>query len=215
MWNRLRLPFLTLTCGGVLFVFAKLLFAPPAVRSYDPKPYTFTESVPLPNWQLQASQPLTSPEASHAELAAQRYQYRQADATLDIEMRYLSGSSKVRSFIDSYTTIPTDPTIRRSDKGYYGVLAHEDTAYLSACIPPRGDSTFTSQQFQQNALLHDIRPKRLASWWVGQQKLIDKRCLWTHLSTPIENNSVDAAYQILEEAWLPWLEWWQTNFPEL
>jgi cyanosortase A-associated protein len=130
-------------------------------------------------------------------------------------MRYLSANGEVKTYIDRYTSIPTDPTISKINSGFYGMVTHDETAYISACIPPRGNSTFTAQQFQQNALLHDIRPTRVIKWWLGQQKLVDQRCLWTHLSIPIDDGSAEDAYDVLEEAWTPWLKWWQSHFPEL
>ena len=208
-----RVPFLMLTCGSVLFVFAKLLLASPTVKSYAPNPFAFPESVPLPDWQLQASQSLNSSHPS--EFGAQQYRYQnpQSDTALGIEMRYLSGNGEVKSYIGRYTDIATDAEIRNSESGFYGLLTHKETAYLSSCIPPRGNSVFTAKQFQRNALLHDIRPTRTVKWWVGEQKLIDQRCLWVNLSTPIENGSANAAYNRLEEAWQPWLAWWQERFP--
>lgn len=208
-----RIPFLMLTCGGVFFVFAKLLLAAPTVKSYTPDPFAFPESVPLPEWQQHTSETLDSSHPS--EFGAQRYQYRKpkSDTALAIEMRYLRGNGEVKSYIGRYTEIATEPEIRNSDSGFYGLVTHEERAYLSTCIPPRGNSAFTAKQFQRNALMHDIRPIRAVKWWVGQQKLIDQRCLWVNLSTPIANGSVETAYERLEETWQPWLAWWQDYFP--
>lgn len=211
----LRVPFLMLACGGVVFVFAKLLLAPPTVKSYAPRPYTFPESVPLPNWTQQGSEPLDLPDSKSSVLAAHHYQYRQNEVTLQIKMRYLRGNGEVKGYLDNHTNIPTDPTIRKTEAGYYGVLTHDGTAYLSTCIAPRGRSSFTAKQFQRNALLYDPRPSRVLKWWLGQQRLIDQRCLWAHLSTPVENGSAEAAYDVLEAAWQPWLEEWQSRFPKL
>jgi len=103
--------------------------------------------------------------------------------------------------------------------GYYGVLTHEGKAYLSACINPRGESTVTEQQFRQSLYATDLQVGRILPWISGREPLLDRRCLWTLMSTPLpsgkntDSTASEAAYKTLEAAWFNWFRWWQPKFP--
>jgi cyanosortase A-associated protein len=77
-------------------------------------------------------------------------------------------------------------------------------AYLDACINSRGGSTFTEEQFRANRIQYDVQFNRLLPWLLGQQELRDQRCLWTHLSIPLNQSSPESSYHILENAWFSW-----------
>jgi cyanosortase A-associated protein len=111
--------------------------------------------------------------------------------------------------------------------GHYGVLTHKDAktqtsrAYLSACINPQGESTATEQQFTHN-LSKGWQPSQVGSWILGQKSLIDRRCLWTLMSVPVQTDSkaapatarsTEQAYKTLETAWVSWYQWWRENYP--
>jgi cyanosortase A-associated protein len=49
---------------------------------------------------------------------------------------------------------------------------------------------------------------------LGQEALLDKRCLWVYLSIPLRNSSPEEAYKTLEQAWFSWYQWWQPRFPK-
>jgi len=106
--------------------------------------------------------------------------------------------------------------------GHYGLVTHNGNAYLSACIHARGDSTVTEAQFTQNHYASDLKVSRILPWLLGQESLIDTRCLWTLMSIPLKPGSgsettisEETAYKTLETAWVPWHQWWQANFPPL
>ncbi|WP_157259733.1 hypothetical protein [Chamaesiphon minutus] len=48
---------------------------------------------------------------------------------------------------------------------------------------------------------------------MGRQTFRDSRCLWTLLSTPIDEAAPDATMKILETTGVNWIRWWQGNFP--
>lgn len=94
-------------------------------------------------------------------------------------------------------------------------FTHQQQAYLSACINPKGGSTFTSQQFDSNRIRYDFQFQRLLLWLFGREGLRDNRCLLTLLSTPLSQASPEAAYTTLEQAWFSLYKWWHSRFPKL
>lgn len=93
------------------------------------------------------------------------------------------------------------------------MYTYKQQAYLDACINPQGGSTFTSDLFDANRIRYDLQFARLLPWLLGHQELRDKRCLWTHLSIPLDRSSSDA-YVSLEQAWFSWHKWWSSRFPK-
>ena len=86
---------------------------------------------------------------------------------------------------------------------------------MTACINPRGISTVTPEQFNDNASDRAMDRAVIISWLLGQKDLRDRRCLWTLMSTPITTNSdLNVANQKLEKMWILWYEWWKPRFPE-
>ncbi|NEO99884.1 MAG: cyanoexosortase A system-associated protein [Symploca sp. SIO2E9] len=214
--KRLRIPFLTITCSGVLLVLGKLIVAPNS-NEYTAKPFVLPSEVPLTQWQSLPSQSLFTPIVWQPNLMTSRnYQYQQKDLSLDIEMRYLVPTSgNVKTLLQTYTAIPASTEIRHQEEvGFYYLLVDEQRAYLSSCINPRGKTTVTPQQFTENGNRHDLRLNRLLPWLMGEVQLRDRRCLWTNLSIPVEDTSPSEAYQILEKAWFSWYQSWQPRFPK-
>ena len=215
IWKQFRIPLLALTFSSVLLVLGKVILLPSAEKRTLTS-FVFPEAVPLPQWQLKASSPLPEPTEEHPELIAQKhYQYVQNDLPLNIEMRYLTDGN-LRQLMRKYTSISSSAVVRQHQGvGYYGLLVDRQRAYLSACINPQGGSTFTPQQFNQNRYLYDQRWQRILPWLLSQQSLPDQRCLWAHLSIPVQNSTPEAAYKKLENAWFSWHQWWQPHFPKL
>jgi len=207
----MRISGLAVTLAGVWFVFGKFLTDPTLGR---PTPYAFPQAVPLPNWQP-ASEPGTARNQ-------QRYRYIRGEETLVIEMRYLIDTNgDFKQFIKDHTSISAPATeilksVRyRDGVGFYGLSHYRGQAYLSACIPPMGQSTVTREQFRQTLAAHDRQPSRLLAWVLAQGDLRDRRCLWSHLSIPTTDRSPEAAYQELETTWFAWYRWWKPRFPSL
>lgn len=208
-----RVAILAVTISSALLVLAKVTLSPTTSR-YPVSSFTFPSVVPLPGWQKLPSTSLVTVKEHPEYLSGRSYQYSKAGVPLTIEMRYLNDTSgEVKSFLESYISIPSSPKLRyRTGTGFYGLFTHQQKAYLSSCINPSGGSTVTQRQFNQNRHTSDIQVNRLLLWLSGE-KLEDKRCLWTHLSIPLKS-SPSEAYQLLETAWFEWYQWWYPRFPK-
>jgi len=217
-WKQARIPFLVVIFGSVFFVLGKSILIPSVTKYSTTALFVFPAKVPLVGWQPLASRPLPESNSELLQAIAQKhYQYVRDGRILDIEMRYFTSTDgDVRSFIRSYTSLVPSLTVRQQEKiGFYGILVDRERAYLSACINPRGGSTVTDRQFKQNRYLYDVQFNRLLPWLLGQASLRDNRCLWAHLSVSLEKNSPETAYQLLENVWFSWYQWWHLRFPKL
>lgn len=230
-WKQIRLPLLAFNLLTAGFVLGKSLLDP---RMGQLTPFEFSPDVPLAQWQPLESKrlkPLPEPDTDGSILQVGRtYQYRQNDRLLDIEMRYvLRTKGEVDKFVKDHlkkenkkenlqpnqnekldATIGYEPEI-----GYYVLLADEERAYLSACINPRGESTFTQTQYKHNQDIYDTEFSRLLPSVLGREKWRDDRCLWTYMSMPLAGSTPQETYKLLEAAWFEWEKWWQPQFPKL
>jgi cyanosortase A-associated protein len=213
--KKFRVPILGITFSCAVLVLGKIILFPGSTKP-EFTPFVFPEKAPLAQWQLSASLPLPEPTAENPELFSQRgYQYSRNNQQLNIEMYYLV-LEYIPLNVKKWTKISSTNTIRhRQEVGFYGLGVDQQRAYLSSCINPRGGSTFTTEQFNQNRYFHDLRPQYLLSWLVGQNSLLDRRCLWVNLSVPLKDSTPESAYQVLENAWFSWYQWWQVRFPKL
>ena len=216
-WKKVRIWLLILSCSSTLLVLGKVILLPipdkPKVGAF-----IFPKEVPLAKWKLSATKQLPKPADEIPQLIALwHYQYTQKGQPLDIEMRYLQDNASVPKLIRSFYQASSTPIVRQHPGvGKYGLgVDKQNRAYLSACINPRGSSTFTQTEFITNRYLYDVRPDRLVNLMLGKELLLDKRCVWAHLSVPLNGSSPEAAYQVLENAWFDWHKWWQLNFPKV
>ncbi|WP_375491596.1 cyanoexosortase A system-associated protein [uncultured Nostoc sp.] len=216
-WEKNRIKFLALIFSTGMLVLGKVILFPNPVK---PKVNTFVfpEEVPLAKWQLSVSSPIESLTKENPNLVAEKhYRYVKNDLPLDIQMRYLQNlyNADIGAYIKQDFAV-TSPPVMRQQKGvgYYGVGVEKQKAYLSSCINPRGNSTFTHPQFRENRYFQDITFDRIMPLLQGKEALLDKRCLWVHLSIPLRKSSPEAAYQVLEQVWFSWYRWWQPRFPK-
>lgn len=214
--KNLRIPLLAVTLSCALLVLGKVIFNPTSSCNLV-NSFVFPVTVPLPGGQFLSSDVLgarTDKQPNY--LAGRRYQYLYAGVPLTIEMRYLNNTSgEIKDLLESYTSIPSSPQLRHQDKiGFYGLFTYQRKAYLSSCINSNGGSTVTQRQFNRNRHTYDNQINRILPWLLGQQKLEDKRCLWTVISMPIKSPSPDA-HRALEKAWFAWYQWWYPRFPQL
>jgi len=225
LWQRLRTPLLIFTFINVLFVFSRVLFDAD-IGKRKVTPFTFPATVPLPQWQQVASQPLPDrivEQEPYGKVAfpGKRYQYKKNDLLLNIDLRYElntvgDGQQAIANDLNLSFSPNRSPLLIRRDRqlGYYAVFVHQQRAYLNACINSRGGSTFTSSQFDANRWRYDFQPQRIALWLLGRQELRDNRCIWNHLSLPLKQ-PVPEAYSTLERAWFSWYKWWISRFPPI
>ncbi|MDJ0595141.1 MAG: cyanoexosortase A system-associated protein [Pleurocapsa sp. MO_226.B13] len=221
MKNQPRTILLIATAIAVALTLGKSIIAP-EVQSFQVADYTFPESLPLPQWKFSFSKPVNpnlvrSPASISGKfMAGKHYRYRQNERYLEIEMRYLVDTNgDLKSFITSQTG-ELSPGLRQdSEGGFYSLYADEDKAYLNACINPHGVSTVTSDQFNRNLTIHNTRIENILPWLLGQAEFRDKRCLWAHLSLPLDRDvSLDETYRRLETVWSDWYGWWRSHFPQ-
>lgn len=218
----------------VLIVLGKVVIAPQKGSSSELAKFEFPHTVPLTGWQARGSggvkdQP-SDRRIQKRLLANKLYQYQHNSLPLQIEMRYtLETSGNVIGFLSNYTTIPSaviQPALRderyRPGVGYYLLFVHQQRAYLTSCINPKGGSTVSLPQFRRNRYAHDLQGDRLLKWLVYGDGIRDDRCLWVNMSMPLDRlpldqtraNGTKTAYTALEQAWFPWFDWWQTRFPQ-
>lgn len=224
----LHLTLLAFTLGGTLLVLVKAIATPKPDAVASEAGRNLTKTVPITGWQFLESSPIedkSTLEPGGSPAHGQRYQYRQADTLMDIELRHTIGDGNVSRFLFVYSSVREGNSklssgIRnRTDIGYYGVLTHKGRAYLTACINARGGSTVTDQQFRHDRFVHDVQISRILPWLWGKEPLMDHRCLWTLMSIPVKpdanSTSVDSqeAYKKLEAAWASWYQWWRSNYP--
>jgi cyanosortase A-associated protein len=224
-----RSSFLATTSIGIGFTVIYTFIAPTAgnrpVSSFE-----FPDRIPLNSWQQVESQSainsLSSPQKTAQESqelvqSAQNYRYSHSGSDLQVEMRYVVGTrGDVNSYLQEYTEIPPEAIKSQKIKqlqnvGYHALFTSGDRAYLSSCISPRSLSNVTQKQFSENLYNSDFQPQIWLNWLQGTASIRDRRCLWTHLSTPISKSDPKIAYETLETAWIDWYRWWLPRFPTL
>jgi cyanosortase A-associated protein len=216
-WKTARISILAVTFTGVLLVVGKLTFYPSA-GNLSATPFEFPESVPLAEWQMQNSAPLKISDTSQVKVG-RKYEYRKNNLDLEIEMRYVVGTSgDVESMMKGHTVLKSSPgkleLANTQRVGFHGILQQQNRLYLSSCINPRGRTTVTDEQFRYNRNTRDLQFNRILFWLSGRGNIQDKRCLWTQMSVPLDQTTPENAKKILENAWVSWYEWWQPRFPE-
>jgi len=221
MKNKHRTIFLGITAMATAFTLGKS-FLYSEIKRPIVKNYTFPESITLSQWELSTSKPVNpslvkSPANISGYFIAEKYYlYHQSQTPLKIEMRYLTNTNgDLKSFITSQTGELSSVLKQDSRSGFYSLYTHEDKLYLNACINPHGSSTVTSDQFNRNLMIHNTRPEKILPWLLGIAEFRDKRCLWAHLSIPLESNiTVEETYQTLETVWFDWYSWWKSHYPD-
>ena len=216
-----RTLLLATTAIATTFVLGKSIVYPEA-KSSSLQNYTFPEVVTLSQWQHSFSKPakphLVESDAyiSGNFIAGKHYRYRQNEKHVDIEMRYFSQTNgDLKSFITSQTAGLSPGLKQDNEGGFYSIYIHQHKAYLSACINSLGSSTVTSDQFQRNRMIYNTHTRQIVPWLLGQAEFRDKRCLWAHLSMPLDTEtSVEETYLTLETVWFDWHDWWRSHFPD-
>lgn len=219
MTNTSRTFLLFVTAIATAFTLGKSIVNPATISLNNN--YTLPNSVTLSQWHLTTTKPLTSHNHKPAEyitgnlIAGKNYSYQQQQNILNIEMRYFGDTNgNLKDFITSQTG-ELSTVLKEDSRGSYSIYTHDNKAYLSACINPHGKSTVTSDEFNRNLMTYDTSLNNIIPWLLGQAEFRDKRCLWAHLSLPLDNNiPVKDTYADLETAWFDWYDYWQANYPQ-
>jgi cyanosortase A-associated protein len=195
-----------------------------------PRPFAFPAQVPVAGWRLSQVEPLEHPEKYRADiLASQRYLYHPAHGgqPLTVESRYYVARkvptittelANAFMFKKDYlgTKLPfTISTTEFSPGNFYDLFQHQQRAYLSACIDPRGGSSINTGQIRQRQLGQGQAWQRWATWLTSPALLVDERCIWTQVSLPYTGSDPQPAYRELGRFWAQWHPWWQQNYPKL
>ena len=224
-WQQHRQILLALTFVSVFFTLGRFSLDRTA-GNRQVTPFAFSEVVPLPKWQMLESHPLVEPIASPPKsldsvLASRKYLYRRNNHQLEIKMRYIVGTSgHIPDYFNTHTSLKwKDSQLLQNFRqqegvGFYSLFVYQGRSHLSACINPHGGSTVTSAQFLVNHHTYGLRLQRLIPWLLGKESLQDRRCVWAHLSTPLNQESAETTYPVLEQAWLSWYQWWRPRFPQ-
>jgi len=218
--HAIRQGVLALALLGVGVTLLRLLLAPTGGRQVSA--FAFPERVPLPGWAQTGTRSLRDEipaDQKRSIPAARQYRYRQEARSLRITMHYSVGA--LGSF-DGYRAGAGNvdvggnlQTRRRPGTGHYKVFDGEGRAHLVSCINPDGAPTTASTD--GFFAIHN-RPgyvlQQLPAWLAGQQSLRDRRCLWAHLSVPRDQGAAGDRYAPLEDAFEPWVRWWQQHYPD-
>ncbi len=217
-WDLLRLSGLAMVLGGTILTLGVGLRTPlqprPAIASY-----TLPETVPLKGWQPISQSTLPEPaDEKLVPLASLAYRYQREEMSLTIEMRYLTATKgDVTQFIRWYTEIPGDTEMKvyqQPDQGSYVFFIHQDRAYLSSCLHPQGQITATGTEYLWTKVISGVSSGQFIGWLTGKNTIFDQRCLWFHLSLPLESSADnEESHRILIETWVLWHDWWTKNFP--
>ncbi|WP_009633931.1 cyanoexosortase A system-associated protein [Synechocystis sp. PCC 7509] len=224
--KQLHIPLLIFVFASTTLVLGKLLIDP-NIGKRQLTPVVFPQNVPLNGWQLQSSEPLISKTAEYGQTIGKpfdkgkQYRYSQNNLLLDIQMVYeIESHSAYQQFLSNYSPLPTSSNEQffvarqQPQVGTYSLYVVKDRAYLTTCMNSRGGSTLTRQEFNDNRTRYDLLSNRTIPWLLGQLSLRDTRCLWNHFSIPLNKSSPQAAYAILEKAWISWYQWWILNYPQ-
>jgi cyanosortase A-associated protein len=233
--NRNKLMINSATFGLIILTLGIIAISP-NIGSRSPQKPEFESEIDLSGWELTNSDSFVLPNQQDEILdptirnrqlygflaGGHEYDYQKDDYELNIRTLYVLGSiGGIHLFIldENDQPLPRQKgfiEIREKEGiGYYGLFKTEEKAHLIACINSTGKTTVTSKQFFLNRKEHNLKLTRMFSWLLGQESLVDRRCLWNHLSLPLNDNTPESLYPILEEAWFSWYQQWENQFPEL
>lgn len=215
-----------ITFAGVMLTFGKIIIDPQAGQK-QVSAFNFPSEIPLKGWEKVKNISVTNLEKNETDkpyeqnLATEIYYYQKGEKNLEITMSYVVGTlgraKAERHLEEQYTRSLTSEEISpewiKKQGLQYAIFEHQQRLHLVACINPRGGSSVTSKEFRKIKIKYDLKLSRFLPWLMGEESLLDRRCLWNNLSLPITNNSPEKLTPILEEAWFAWYQWWSQNFP--
>ncbi len=220
-----RLPSLATTWIGMVFAAIYLVCVPTAGRQLLPA-NALPDRLSLNGWHTTEATSLAAtrrdaPIASGSGLVQFGKQYRlhKNNQQLEVQMHYVVNTKgEPISSVKSTKTRVKDiqkKIVELDGIGYYELKNDGNIAYLTACINPRGGSTVTRDQFNQNRSNYDFTWSRVVPWVLGKEILKDNRCVWVQISTRLNEANDESAYRLLESVWAANYTAWQSQFPPL
>lgn len=195
----------------------------PQVGRRENRVLAFPSQLSLNNWKETSSSSLV--ENPETELlfnglhSGQEYNYQQGNEEVTVALRFISPThGSINAFLEDIydesllEAYAAGKTRSLSEVGSYQLFSDGEKAYLSACVIPDGESTATHSGYtrQSDANVFDI--KTLLPRLVGLRSVRERRCLWVHLSTPLEGESPEASEEVLEEMFKEGYPQWQGLF---
>ncbi len=192
-------------------------------------PYLPPETLAIENWEQIGSRPLSDPEsnrlASRVRTNTGRgYEFKVDNLPIAIEVRYLVRTTgDVPALLEDFARLKglekeilrgIQPAPKPQD-GYYTIFQANQRAYLGACINPRGYSTVTKEQFEENMSIQARNPVVFLNWLGGQADFRDRRCLLTLISIETDTANFTKNKQELDRIWQKWYTFWDKRFPKL
>jgi cyanosortase A-associated protein len=175
------------------------------------KSISFPENIPLPEWTKTNSSNLSieSDDQYSQKFVGKSYTYTHTShKPLNLEIFFWnSPSGNMDGFLSTYWQSKKIKyalsmiNINQQSQSFYGLYYSQNTAHLTSCINPRGNSTVTNQQFQRNIDSYEKTPQQWLAIILGIERLRDWRCLWVNLSIPTSKKDIESDYQTLIAAW--------------
>jgi len=197
----------------------------PQAGRKSPTKFAFPDEIPLPGWSFVSSHKndtkiLSTDEEKDIIKDGKDYKFTHKNRSLDIDIFYLSNTrGNIQQLLKEYFNIDEQTLkniqIKQTNQNHYSLFAHQDRAYLSTCLNPFGYSTFTQRQFSQNLNSRQLNLRLVGNWLLGKDSIRDRRCLWTIMSIPNQQENPQVLNQTLEQAWDDYHQWWQKRFPDL
>lgn len=195
----------------------------PQVGRRENRVLAFPSQLSLENWEQTESASLVENPETELQFnglhAGQQYQYQQSNQDVTVALRFISPThGSINAFLENIydesrlEAYKAGKTRSLSDVGSYQLFRDGEKAYLSACLVPDGKSTATRNQYAQQSDANVFDIKTLIPRLVGLRSLRERRCLWVHLSTPLEGESPEAKEDVLEAVFQEGYPQWQELF---
>jgi cyanosortase A-associated protein len=198
-----------------------LLF--PQVGRRENRVLALPSQLSLDNWEQTASASLVENPETELQFnqvhSGQEYQYQQSKQAVTVALRFISPThGSINAFLENIydesllEAYQGGKTRSVSEVGSYQLFSDGEKAYLSACLVPDGESTATRDRYAQQSDANVFDLKTLLPRLVGLRSVRERRCLWVHLSTPLQGESPEAREEVLEEVFKEGYPQWQRLF---
>jgi len=213
-----------LPVAGVMMASATVItLLVPQIGRREIPPLQFPSQLSLSDWtQGNSISLVTSPETElthHRLRSGQEYQYQKQQMQVKAALRFISPTfGNVEKYIpETYDKAFQEAyqqgnTNYLSNIGYYHLFKDEQQAYLSACLTPTFESTVSQRQYVSKANRQVFNWKTLIPRLLGKTNLRERRCLWVNLSTPLNSDSPETSYQLLESVFKAGYPKWRGLF---
>lgn len=195
----------------------------PQVGRREIKSLQFPSQVTLSGWEEKKSFSLVdNPETQlqlHRLRGGHQYHYQQQEIEVTAALRFFSPTF---GNVEQYLKKTYDPLLQDAygqgknsylpDLGTYRLFHDQETAYLSACLTPEGESTINVTAYVNKTNRGIFNWNTLMPRLLGERSLRERRCLWVNLSTPLQHNSPEASYRRLESVFKAGYSQWQGLF---